>query len=66
MIGEVLYSSGASVGPKDRDLDGCTSCDGDFDSDVTFYLQTCLVCGLDLGVVGLLFSTSPSSSFFGS
>ena len=32
----IIYSSGASVGPGDKDLDGCTSCDGDSDDDATF------------------------------
>ena len=60
---EVLYSSGASIDPRDGDLDGCTSYDGDSDDDVTFSFQTCLVCGLDFGVVDSFFTTSTSSSF---
>ena len=56
-----VYSSGASVGPGDGDLDSCTSCDGDSD-DVTFSLHTCLVYGLDFGRVGSSFTTSSSSS----
>ena len=59
------HSLGASVGPRDRDLDGCTSCDGDSDDDATFSFHTCLVCGLDFGGVGSFFTTStPSSSSF--
>jgi hypothetical protein len=34
--GGVLHSSGASTGPGDGDLNGCTSCDGDSNDDVTF------------------------------
>ena len=30
------YSSGASIDPRDRDLDNCTCCDGDSDDDATF------------------------------
>ena len=59
------YSSGASIDPRDRDLDNCTCCDGDSDDDATFFFQTCLGCGLDFGVVGSSFTTCPSS-FFGS
>ena len=36
LTGEVLYSLGASIGPGDGDLDGCTSCDGDSDDGATF------------------------------
>jgi len=62
----VLYSLGASSGLRDRDLDGCTSCDVDTD-DVTFSFHTCLIYGLDFGGVGSSFTTSSSYSqpFFG-
>ena len=64
----LVYTLGASVGLRDGDLDGCTSCDGDSD-DVTFSFRTYLVCGLDFGGVGSSFTTSGSSSsshlFFG-
>ena len=63
---EVLYSSGASIGPGDGHLNGCTSCDGDSDDNATFSFQSCLGCGLDFGVLGSLFSTPPSYSLFGS
>ena len=43
LIEEVLYFLGASIGLGDGDLDGCTSCDGDSNDDVTFSFQTCLV-----------------------
>ena len=63
----LIYSSGASVGLGDGDLDSCTSCDSD---DVTFSFHTYLAGGLDLGSVGSFFTNSlgcPSSShsFFG-
>jgi hypothetical protein len=32
----VLHSLGAFVGPEDGDLDGCTSCEGNSNDDVTF------------------------------
>ena len=62
----LVHSFGASIGPRDANLDGCTSCDGDSDDDATFSFQTCLGCGLDFGIVYLSFAIYPSSSFFGS
>jgi hypothetical protein len=51
-----FYSSGASVGLRDGDFDGYTSCDGDSDDDdVTFSFYTCLVYGVDFGGVGSSF-----------
>jgi hypothetical protein len=47
-------------------MDCCTSCDGDFDDDVTFFFQACLVCGLDFGVADSSFTASTSSLFVGS
>ena len=64
LTGEVLYFPGPSISPRDRDLDGCTSCDGDSDDDATFSFHTYLVFGLDFGVVDSLFSTCPSSFFW--
>ena len=66
LTGEVLYSLGASIGLGDGDLDGCTSCDGDSNDDVTFSFHTSLVYGLVFGIVGSSFMASTSSSFFGS
>ena len=62
----LVYSLGASIGPRYAGLDGCTSCDGDSDDDATFSFQTCSVCGFDFGVAGSSFTASPSSSFLGS
>ena len=59
------YSLGASVGPKDGDLDGCTSSDDDSD-DIIISFHTFLVYGLDFGGVGSSFIGSSSSSFLGS
>ena len=61
------FSLGASVGPGDGDLDGCTSCEGDSDDGTTFSFHTRLVCELILGGVGSSFtgSLSSSNSFFG-
>ena len=66
LTGEVLHSSGALIGSKDGDLDGCTSCDGDSNEDVTLSFQTCLVCALAFGVGDSSFMASTSSLFFGS
>ena len=66
LIEEVLYFLGASIGLGDGDLDGCTSCDGDSNDDVTFSFHTYLVCGLDFGRVGSSFIGPSSSSFLGS
>ena len=60
---KVLYSLGASVGLRDGDLDGCTSCNGDSD-DVTFSFHTYFICGLDFGGVGSSF-TGSSQPFLG-
>jgi hypothetical protein len=38
----VLYLSGASSGLSDGDPNGCLSCDGVSDDDVTFFCQTCI------------------------
>jgi hypothetical protein len=62
----LVYSSGASIGPGDGDLDGCTSYNSDSNDDATFSFQTCLGSGLDFSVVASSLITSPSSSFFGS
>ena len=59
----LAYSLGASTGPRDGDLDGCTSYDGDSDDDATFSFHTFLVCGLDFCGVDSFFTTSTSSSF---
>ena len=32
----LIYSLGASVGPEDGDLDGCTSSNGESNDDATF------------------------------
>ena len=37
---KIIYSLGASFGLSDEDLDGCISCDGVSDDDVTFFCQT--------------------------
>ena len=60
----LVYSSGASFSPRDGDLDGCTSSDGDSDDVVTFPFHTCLVRRLDFGRVGSSFTTSLGSSSF--
>ena len=60
----LVHSSGASIGPRDGDLDSCTSCDGGFDDDATFSFQTYLVRELDFGRVSSSFTTSTSSSSF--
>ena len=61
LFSDLVHSLGAAVGPRDRDLDGCTSCDSDLDV-ATFSFHTCLVCGLDFGGVGSSFTTSLGSS----
>jgi hypothetical protein len=33
----LVYCLGASIGPRDGDLDSCTSCDGDSNDDATFF-----------------------------
>ena len=65
-LSSLVYCSGASIGPGDGDYDGCTFYDGDSNNDATFFFQTCFGCEFDFGVAGLSFSTSPSSSLFGS
>ena len=59
----LVYSSGASFSPRDGDLDGCTSSDGDSNDDSTFSFQIYLGFGLDFGVVDSPFSAYPSFSF---
>jgi len=60
----LVYSLGASIAPRDGDLDGCTSSDGDSDDDATFSFHTCLDYGLVLGGVGSSFTRALGSSSF--
>ena len=59
---EKSFTLGASFGLSDGDPDGCTSCDGDFDDNVTFSFHTCLGCGLVIGGVGSSFTNTSGSS----